>query len=88
MSTESIHSESEPGHGNSPAAWTAVIIMLVAFAIGTLAFWFNIPWLVVASAGLVVVGAIVGFVLGRLGYGVGGEKLQPKSSGLQPEAHN
>ena len=26
--------ESEAGHGNSPAAWTAVIIMLIAFAIG------------------------------------------------------
>ena len=93
MSTESIHSESDPGHGNSPAAWTAVIIMLVAFAIGTLAFWFNIAWLVFASAGLVVVGALVGFVLGRLGYGVGGDKLQPKAQSGQkaeftPEAQN
>ncbi|MET0353689.1 MAG: HGxxPAAW family protein, partial [Plantibacter flavus] len=25
---------SDPGHGHSPAAWTAVIIMLVAFAAG------------------------------------------------------
>ncbi|MDJ0335164.1 HGxxPAAW family protein [Salinibacterium sp. G-O1] len=69
--------ESDPGHGNSPAAWTAVIIMLVAFGIGTLAFWFNIAWLVFASAGLVVVGALAGYVLGRLGYGVGGDKLTP-----------
>ncbi len=28
--------------------------MLVAFAIGTLAFWFDLPWLVWASAGLLV----------------------------------
>ena len=74
-----IHADSDPGHGNSPAAWTAVIIMLVAFAIGTLAFWFDLPWLVVASAGLLVVGAIVGVVLARLGYGVGGSKVQPKA---------
>ena len=74
-----IHADSDPGHGNSPAAWTAVIIMLVAFAIGTLAFWFNIPWLVIASAGLLVVGALVGVVLSRLGYGVGGSKLQSKA---------
>ncbi len=80
-----IHADSDPGHGNSPAAWTAVIIMLVAFAIGTLAFWFNIAWLVFASAGLVVVGALVGFVLGKLGYGVGGARLQPKAP-LTPEA--
>tara|TARA_R110000868_G_scaffold331095_1_gene592066 strand:+ start:1124 stop:1291 length:168 start_codon:yes stop_codon:yes gene_type:complete len=53
--------------------------MLVAFTIGTLAFWFNIAWLVFASAGLVVVGLIVGQVLKRLGYGVGGDKLTPKT---------
>lgn len=69
--------ESDPGHGNSPAAWTAVIIMLVAFTIGTFAFWFNLPWLVFASAGLLVVGLIVGAVLAKLGYGVGGDKLTP-----------
>ncbi|MBC7590787.1 MAG: hypothetical protein H7226_07045 [Salinibacterium sp.] len=69
--------ESEPGHGNSPAAWTAVIIMLVAFGIGTLAFWFSIAWLVFVSAGLLVVGVLTGLVLARLGYGVGGDKLTP-----------
>jgi membrane protein YdbS with pleckstrin-like domain len=67
-----------PGHGNSPAAWIAVIIMLVAFAIGTFAFWFDVPWLVWASAGLFVVGAIVGLVLKLVGFGVGGDRYQPK----------
>jgi hypothetical protein len=71
--------ESDPGHGNSPAAWTAVIIMLVAVTIGTFAFWFNVAWLVYASAGLLVVGAIVGGVLAKLGYGVSGDKLTPKA---------
>jgi hypothetical protein len=64
-----------PGHGNSPAAWTAVVIMLVAFTIGTLAFWFNVAWLVFTSAGLVLVGLIAGLVMRKLGYGVGGDKL-------------
>ena len=73
--------ENEPGHGNSPAAWWAVIIMLVAFTIGTLAFWFNVAWLVWASAGLVIVGPIVGALLARAGYGVGGDKLTPKAHG-------
>ncbi|MDZ4045342.1 MAG: DUF6704 family protein [Rhodoglobus sp.] len=73
--------ESDPGHGNSPAAWTAVIIMLVGFAIGTVAFFFDVAWLVVASAGLVVVGAIVGWILSRIGYGVGGSKLTTKAHG-------
>jgi len=76
------HDDSEPGHGNSPAAWTAVIIMLVAFTAGTLFFWLDIPALVFASAGLLLVGAISGLVLKRLGYGVGGERLTP------PQAHN
>jgi hypothetical protein len=70
--------ESDTGHGNSPAAWTAVIIMLVAFAIGTLAFWFNLPWLVIAAAVLCVAGLITGKVLAVLGYGVGGAKYVTK----------
>lgn len=70
--------EPDPGHGNSPAAWTAIIIMLVATTIGTFAFWFDMQWLVWASVGLLIVGAIVGGVLGKLGYGVGGDKLAPK----------
>jgi hypothetical protein len=68
-----------PGHGNSPAAWTAVIIMLVAFAIGTFAFWFAVVWLVWAAAGLLLVGALVGLVLKLVGFGVGGDRYQPKS---------
>ena len=68
---------SDPGHGHSPAAWTAVIIMLVAFAIGTLAFCFDLVWLVWASAGLLLVGAIVGLILKRMGFGVGGDRLSP-----------
>jgi hypothetical protein len=67
-----------PGHGNSPAAWTAVIIMLIAFAIGTFAFWFDVPWLVWASAGLFVLGALVGLILKLAGFGVGGDRYQPK----------
>lgn len=74
-----MSNESDPGHGNSPAAWTAVIIMLVAFAIGTLAFWFDMAWLVFASVGLLIVGALVGLVLKRAGYGVNGAKITPKA---------
>lgn len=69
---------SDPGHGNSPAAWTAVIIMLVAFVIGTLAFWFDQPILVWASAGLLLIGLIAGLVLAKVGYGVGGSRYSPK----------
>jgi hypothetical protein len=69
---------SDPGHGNSPAAWTAVIIMLVAFTIGTIAFCFDLPGLVWSSAGLAIVGLIVGWILSKVGYGVGGDRYIPK----------
>ena len=68
----------EPGEGNSPAAWTAVIIMLVAFSIGTVAFFFDLPGIVWASAVLAILGLVTGYVLKRLGYGVYGAKYTPK----------
>lgn len=71
--------DNEPGHGNSPAAWVAVTIMLVAVTGGTLAFWFDQPVLVWVSAGLLVLGPIVGLVLAKLGYGVNGPKYVPKA---------
>ncbi|GGI47117.1 hypothetical protein BCL57_001817 [Agromyces flavus] len=74
MSTE----HADPGHGHSPAAWTAVVIMLVAIAVGTVAFFLDVPWLVWASAGLLVIGIIVGWALARAGYGVDGAKTAPK----------
>jgi hypothetical protein len=74
MSAEST----EPGHGNSPAAWTAVAIMLIAFVIGTLAFWFELVWLVWVAAALVLVGLLVGYIMKRAGYGVGGARYNTK----------
>ncbi|MCK6065285.1 MULTISPECIES: DUF6704 family protein [Microbacterium] len=68
----------DPGHGHSPAAWTAVTIMLVAIAIGTTAFFLDLQWLVWASAALVVVGLLVGWGMSKAGYGVGGAKYTPK----------
>lgn len=56
-------------HGSTPAAWTAVIIITIAFIVGTLAvilanwpmFW--------AGVALVVIGAIAGKVLSMMGLG-------------------
>ena len=69
----------DPGHGHSPAAWVAVIIMLIAFGIGTVAFYLDQAWLVWGSAGLLVFGLLVGWVMAKMGYGVGGSKYTPKS---------
>ena len=64
----------EPGHGDSVASWTTVIIIMVAVTAGTLFYWFDMPVLVYASAALVVVGLLVGWALKAAGYGVGGSK--------------
>lgn len=68
----------DPGHGHSPAAWTAVTIMLIAIAIGTVAFFLDLAWLVWACAALVVIGLVVGWAMARAGYGVGGSKYVAK----------
>jgi hydrogenase-4 membrane subunit HyfE len=74
MSTETA----DPGHGHSPAAWTSVTIMLIAVTVGTVAFFLDVQWLVWAAAVVLVIGLIVGWVLARAGYGVGGDKVTPK----------
>jgi hypothetical protein len=68
----------DPGHGHSPAAWTAVIIMLVAVAFGTLFFFLDLPVLVWASVVLLVVGLLVGWALSRAGWGANGSKYISK----------
>lgn len=74
-----MNEQNDPGHGHSPAAWTAVVIMLVGFTIGTTAFFFEVAWIVWASAGLVLLGWIAGGVLAKLGYGVKGPRYSPKA---------
>ena len=59
------------GHGHTPAAWTAVIIMLVGFTVGGIAVVLAQPWLVFAGAGVVVLGAVVGKVMQMMGMGQG-----------------
>lgn len=66
----------DPGHGSSPAAWTGTTIMLIGVAAGTLFFWLDQPLLVWASSTLLVIGPLVGFVIAKLGYGVGGSKIK------------
>jgi hypothetical protein len=68
----------DPGEGHSPAAWTTIIIMLVAFAAGTFFFVINMPVGVIASVALLVVGLIIGVIMSKAGYGVNGPKFTPK----------
>jgi hypothetical protein len=65
---------SDPGHGDSVAAWTSVVIILIAFMAGTLFFWLEQPNMVWACAGVAVLGLLIGWILRKAGYGVGGSK--------------
>ena len=56
-------------HGSTPAAWTAVVIIIVAFVLGTVAIIIGNWPLFWVSVGLVAVGAIAGKVLGMMGLG-------------------
>lgn len=73
------HHEEHDSEGNSIAAWTAVVIMLVAFAVGTVGFCAALPIVVWIAAGVLVIGFIVGLVLKKMGYGVGGHRYVPKA---------
>jgi len=69
---------SDPGHGHSPAAWAAVVVMIFALSVGTVAFFLQVWWLVIASGALTLAGWGLGFVLAAMGWGVRGPKYQPK----------
>lgn len=64
----------DPGHGDSLASWVTVSIIMIAAAIGTLAFWFDQAAIVWASAVLAALSLPVGLLLKRAGYGVNGSK--------------
>ncbi len=79
--TQDVDHSIELGHGNSPAAWTMVAVMLVGAAISCFAFALGKDASVLFIIGLVImaIGLVVGYVLRASGYGVGGRKL--KSNG-------
>ena len=76
--TQNKLASSDPGHGDSIASWTTVIIIMIATAVGTLAFWFDLAIVVWISAAVALAAVPVGIFLKRAGFGVGGEKSQKK----------
>lgn len=68
-------------HGHSPAAWTAVISMLIGFALLTVALF--IEWEIGIWVGivLIVIGVPLGWILAKAGYGVNGPRYQHGNKG-------
>ena len=62
-------SASHDDHGSTPAAWTAVTIIMVAFLVGGIGVVAALPWLFWVGVALVVVGLAVGKVMQMMGLG-------------------
>lgn len=56
-------------HGQTPAAWTAVIIATLGFLVGAYAIVISSPLLFWISVAIIVVGGIAGWVLKAMGFG-------------------
>lgn len=68
-------------HGSTPAAWTTVTIIMVAFVLGSVAMMVGAWWLFWVAAALLPVAAIVGKVMASAGLGA-----TPRSAGPAPSS--
>lgn len=64
------HEPEKYHHGRTPAAWTGMVIALVGALISTVGFFMNISWpLAIGGLMVMLVGAIVGGIMSRMGFG-------------------
>ena len=57
-------------HGNTPAAWTASIVVMLAFLIGTIAVVIaNWPMFWIGGVGLGIAGIVASWVMSMMGMG-------------------
>ena len=56
-------------HGNTPAAWTAVAVALAGFVVGGIGLMVQSMPVFWVGVALAPIAALVGYVMGRLGYG-------------------
>ena len=59
----------DPEEGKTPAAWTAVIIMLVAFVIGTVGVCMLSPLVFWIGVVVMLIGLAVGKIMAMMGLG-------------------
>jgi hypothetical protein len=56
-------------HGNTPAAWTAVTLIMLGFLVGGVGIVIARPALVVAGVVIIVLGGLVGKIMQMMGLG-------------------
>jgi hypothetical protein len=64
----------DPGHGDSIAAWVAVIIIIIASGVATWAYYFDYIEIVWISGAVTLLGVAAGVVLAKMGYGIKGKR--------------
>lgn len=57
------------GHGNTPAAWTAISIMFVGVFVGAFGVLIATIWVLLLGLGIIALGAAVGGVMSMMGLG-------------------
>lgn len=61
--------EHHDDHGSTPAAWTTVLLVTIAFIVGTLGVMLGNWVMFWVGAGILVLGAIVGKIMAMAGLG-------------------
>lgn len=56
-------------HGNTPAAWVTVVVVLVGALVSSLAMIASLVWLVWVGLGVIVVGLLAGRIMRMAGFG-------------------
>ncbi|GAA1050678.1 HGxxPAAW family protein [Arthrobacter russicus] len=77
--TEPVQRAVVESHGSSPAAWTTVFVALAGALVCSIAFVFaNTPLFIVGLV-VMVIGGIIGIVMRKMGFGVGGSRVKQTS---------
>ncbi|MGN6089051.1 MAG: HGxxPAAW family protein [Actinomycetales bacterium] len=75
------------GHGSTPAAWTGVGVALFGCLVASVGcVWSDQFWLFWVGLAIVAIGAILGGVLGAMGFGAARDTRQ-RHPGAQPKAN-
>jgi hypothetical protein len=77
-------SDGHDNHGQTPAAWTAVIIMILAFAVGGIGLIAGQMWLFWVGVVMFFLGIVVGKVMQMAGMGA--QPREPRAAEPAPDA--
>ncbi|WP_194917027.1 HGxxPAAW family protein [Catenulispora rubra] len=64
-----MSSSHDEGHGNTPAAWTAVFLCIIGFLIGGAGLVIGTPALAIVGGAIAVVSPVVGKAMSAMGLG-------------------